>query len=280
MSLSRFLTSQTIALQASNSDTSFHVHEHLLRSVSPVLLAVVSREWKGKATRRYTFREDVTEELLLNFLMWAYHGSYLDTNGNKTMEARNDKDFDMWDFGLTVQKKKPHKKYPMVKLPVVEFSGIPVDGRVEDDKQKAEQTAETSGKLHPIILHIKLYVFAEMYMIEPLKALSMEKLIVQLKGFGSLAEGHERAAVFDVLKFAFSSGVPGNDVLLHWLARYASWRLDELKQVSSSFEKLFSRTDGNFATLLMRYVHKSPLDPFNLKMEDIMPQYQTPIGRR
>lgn len=205
--------------------------------------------------------------------MWAYHGSYLDTNGNKTMEARNDEDFDMWDFGLTVQKKKPHKKYPMVKLPVVEFSGIPVDGRVEDDKQKAEQTAKASGKLHPILLHIKLYVFSEMYMIEPLKALSKEKLIVQLKGFGSLAEGQERAAVFDVLKFAFSSGVPGNDVLLHSLARYASWRLDELKQVSSSFEKLFLRTDGNFATLLMRYVHKSHL--FNLKMEDIMPQYQT-----
>lgn len=190
--------------------------------------------------------------------MWTYHGSYhyLDNNGNQTklLEA------------------------PMSGMLVK----VPVEGRTEEpanDKQKANETAEGSEKLHPLLLHIKLYVFAEMYMIEPLKTLSMEKLIDQLKEFGNLAEGHEREAVFDVLTFAFSSRVPVNDVLLHWLARYASWRLDELKQMPSSLDRLLLQTDGNFATLLVKYVQKSPTYPFNLKLEDIMPKYPLSIDR-
>jgi hypothetical protein len=97
--------------------------------------------------------------------------------------------------------------------------------------------------------------------------------MAQLEDLGSLAEGHERAAVFDVLTFAFSSRLPEQDTLLHWLARYASWRLDELKQIPSSFDKLLLETDGNFATLLVRYVQKSSLNPFNLKNEDTVPRY-------
>ncbi len=85
-------------------------------------------------------------------------------------------------------------------------------------------------------------------MIEPLKTFSKQKLIVQLQELGSLAEGHERAAVFDVLTFAFSARLPEQDILLHWLARSASWKLDELKQMPSSFDKLLLETDGNFAT--------------------------------
>lgn len=195
---------------------------------------------------------------MLHFLMWTYHGSYLylDTNGNET------------------------------KLPEATTSGtavkVPLDGRVEEppnDNQKAEEPAEEPEKLHPLLLHTKLYVFAEMYMIEPLKTLSMEKLIAQLKEFGSLAAGHEREAVFDVLTFAFSSRVPVNDVLLHWLARYASWRLDELKQMPSSLDRLLLQTDGNFATLLVKYVQTSSSNPFNVSMEDIKPRYPISIDR-
>ncbi|MCJ1349208.1 hypothetical protein MMC31_007444, partial [Peltigera leucophlebia] len=242
----KFLTSQTITLQPSDTNTSFQVHEHLLLSISPVLLAAISREWKEKTKRRYKFGEDMTEELLLHFLMWAYGGSYPDTNGNKTVEVKY-MSFETW---LNAQKRKPLKKDSMVKRPEREVSGMPVkvhvDGQVEEpanDKQKAEQSGEGSENLHPLLLHAKLYVFAEMYMIEPLKKLSMEKLIVQLHGLGSLAEDHERAAVSDVLTFAFSSRVPENDVLLHWLARYASWMLDELRQMPSSFDKLLLQTD-------------------------------------
>jgi hypothetical protein len=196
------------------------------------------------------------------------------------LKAEDDEELDVGDFGLTARKKKQKKKCP-VEEPV------PVDGPVEEpakDKQKAEQTVEGSlcleDNLHPRLLHIKLYVFAETYMIEPLKTLSMHKLMVQLKELGSLEEGHERAAVFDVLTFAFSSRLPEQDALLQWLARYASWRLDELKQMPSSFEKLLLETDGNFATLLVRYVQKSSFNPFNLKTEEIVPRYPISIARR
>lgn len=258
LNLSSFLTSQTIALEASNSSTSFHVHEHLIRSVSPVLLAAVSREWNEKSTRRYKFCEDVSEELLLHFLMWTYHDNYLylDTSENETTFSEE----------------------AIARI----AAKVPVDGRVEEpanNDQKAEETAEGPEKLHPLLLHIKLYIFADMYMIEPLKTLSMEKLIGELEDFGELGDGYEREAVFDALTFAFSSRVPVNDVLLHWLARYASWRLDQLKQMPSSLERLLLQTDGNFATLLVRYVKKSSSNPFTMKMEDIKPKYPISLDR-
>ena len=195
---------------------------------------------------------------MLHFLMWTYRGTYLylDTNGNET--------------------KLPEETTSRMAVKV------PVDRRVEgpaNDKQKAEETAEGPERLHPLLLHIKLYEFAEMYMIEPLKTLSMEKLIDQLKVFGGLNAGHEREAVFDVLTFAFSSRLPVNDVLLHWLARYASWRLEELKQMPSSLDRLLLQTDGNFATLLVKYVQTSSHSPFNLRMEDIKPRYPISIDR-
>lgn len=126
--MSRFLSSQPITLEASNSDTPFHVHENLLRSVSPVLLAAISREWNEKTTRRYKFREDVTEELLLHFLMWTYHGSYHVDNENKTMKAGNDKDY-AFDFG---HKKKPRKKKYLVEEPVEVPIDVLYDGQAKE----------------------------------------------------------------------------------------------------------------------------------------------------
>lgn len=220
--------------------------------------------------------------------MLTYHGSYHVDNENKTMKVGNDKDY-AFDFG---HKKKPRKKKYLVEEPVEVPIDVLYDGQAKEsasdkqkadqtasDKQKADQTAEGLDKLHPLLLHIKLYVYAEMYMIEPLKTLSMQKMIFQLKEFGALAEGYQRAAVFDALTFVFSSRLPEQDVLLHWLARYASWKLDELKQMPSSFDALLLQTDGNFATLLVRYVQKSSLNPFDLKTEDIMPRYPISIGR-
>lgn len=275
MNLSRFLTSQTIALKASYSNTSFHVHEDLLRSVSPVLLAAVSRGWNKKATRRYKFGEDVTEELLVHFLMWLYKGSYHYLN---TVEAIKDRD--TWTSGLNTKTRKPKKEYLVDEGPEATSSEmlvkVPDDGQVKEpasDKQKAEETAEGPEKLHPLLIHIKLYVFAHMYMIEPLKTFSMEKIITILKEFESFAGEYDQEAVFDLLTFAFSR-IPENDVMLHWLARYASFQLKELKQTPSSLNRLLLENDGKFAIMLVKYANGSPLSPFLMRMEDIKPQYQ------
>jgi hypothetical protein len=292
--MSRFLASQTIALEASDSNTTFYVHEHLLRSISPVLLAAISREWNEKTTGRYKFHEEVPEKVLLCFLRWAYHGNYHEIiPSSVNLKAENDEEFYTWIWGVSGKKKKKKKKKGLFEEPEPEPEPAPEpppepeeDGPVEEHKQMAEQTVEGSlralypeDNLHPLLLNIKLYVFADAYMIEPLKTLSKQKMMAQLQELGNLANGHERDAVFDVLTFAFSSRLPEQDVLLHWLARYASWRLDELKQMSSSFDKLLLETEGNFATLLVRYVEKSSLDPFNLKTEEIMPRYPIPISR-
>jgi hypothetical protein len=104
----RVLSSQTIALEASDSDTTFQVHEHLLRSISPILLAACSREWNEKTTRRYKFREDVTAQVLLCCLTWAYYGDYHDGNENEfiTATAEDGGGLDDWAFGSAPKNKK------------------------------------------------------------------------------------------------------------------------------------------------------------------------------
>src|SRR5580700_871933 len=110
--MSRFLASQTIALEASDSNTTFYVHEHLLRSISPVLLAAISREWNEKTTGRYKFHDEVSEKVLLCFLRWAYHGNYHDGNENKTipssvnLKAEMTRELDTWNWGVSRKKKK------------------------------------------------------------------------------------------------------------------------------------------------------------------------------
>lgn len=152
------------------------------------------------------------------------------------------------------------------------------DEPTEEPKGPAKDYLEDN--LHPLLLSIKLYVFADTYMIEPLKTLSKRKIVAQLQKLGGLENGNERDAVFDLLTFAFSSRLPEQDVLLHWLAYYASYRLNELKQVSSSFSKLLLESESNFVTLLVSHVHPSSVDPFDMKTEDVMPRYPTPITRR
>jgi hypothetical protein len=57
--------------------------------------------------------------------------------------------------------------------------------------------------MHPLFLHAKIYVYAHLYLIEPLKASPKQKMIDQLQQLGNLSEDHGRAAVFYILAYAF-----------------------------------------------------------------------------
>jgi hypothetical protein len=123
---------------------------------------------------------------------------------------------------------------------------------------------EKESVVHPLLLHSKLYVFAHMYLIEPPKVGAKRRKIDQLKKIDNLADGNERAAVFDVLNYTFSR-LPEEDLLIHWLARYTSWRLEELRQMPTRFDDLLSGEDSTFTTMLLRYVFKSSIDAFVLE---------------
>jgi hypothetical protein len=84
--------------------------------------------------------------------------------------------------------------------------------------------------------------------------------------------------VLHILTYTFSR-LPEKDPLLHWLAQYASWRLEELRQMPTRFDDLLSDDDSNFAKMLVRYVSKSTVNPFNLNDdEEVVPRCPMPTA--
>ncbi len=137
--------------------------------------------------------------------------------------------------------------------------------------------AAKGNVVHPLLLHAKLYVFANMYLIKPLNVSAKQKMIDLFRKLGNLLGGNERAAVFDVLANTLPR-LPEDHPLLHWLSRYASWRLEELRQMPTRFEDLIPDEESDFAKILIRCVLKSPVDPFNLSENDVILRYPIPTA--
>jgi hypothetical protein len=158
--------------------------------------------------------------------------------------------------------------------------GITYEGSPKGASTPVMLTVGKENAVHPLLLHAKLYVFAHTYLIEPLKMCAKQKMVDQLKRLDSLLEGNERAAVFDILAYTFTR-LPEDDLLLHWLARYASWKLDELRQMPTRFDDLLSSEDSTFVELLLRYVSRGTSNPFTIGNVQIMPRYpmSTPAVR-
>jgi hypothetical protein len=164
---------------------------------------------------------------------------------------------------------------PAVKELTVEY-GDETGGNAHEGTSKNASllvilATEKGNVVHPLLLHAKLYAFAHMYLIEPFKVSAKQKMIDQLKKIDNLAGGNERAAVFDVLDYMLSK-FPEEDLLIHWLARYANWRLEELGQMPTRFDGLISGENSTPAKILLRCVFKSPINPFNLEDEQILPR--------
>jgi hypothetical protein len=211
----RYLTSETIALEATDSDTSFNIHEGLLRSISPALAAACNQEWKEGTLRRYKFREDVTEQTLLSFLTWAYCGDY-QANGDDIPSSVNQKAETNVSEDDSIKKWKKKKRTAVIEdedaswvsSSVVPIFTQPLPGKVlaEYGEGKAEKTCAGPSKdtslqinlataedkfIHPLLSHAKLYVFANMYLIEPLKVSAKQEMVNHLQKLGNLSVGNQ-----------------------------------------------------------------------------------------
>jgi hypothetical protein len=290
----RYITSDTIALEATGSNIPFYIHEGLLRSISPALSAACRSEWKEGTVRRYKFREEVTEQMLLCFLTWAYNNDYHSGNGDdilpSSVNTRAETNRLEEAFSFTTRKmpkkgkttrdpdsvmdsKEPQRdNEPAPESPTAEY------GQAKAEKANEEFLAAEDDVVHPLLLHLRLYVFAHTYLIGPLKVSAKKKMIDQLQKFGNLSDIGERAAVFDVLAYAFYR-LPEDDPLLYWLGRYASWRIEDLRQMSTRLDDLLSDEDSSFAKMLVRYVNSSNTKPFDLNDDQIMPRYPITISK-
>ena len=273
----------------SDSDTPLQIHERLLASVSPVLRAAQQGRWEESASRVYKFLkgddgfyEDVTRETLTCFIRWAYLGDYsteIVGISSYVEEHFVEPTPDVWEssWAHTIGKKGKKGRWRDEDMtdptprpepePLSGTKGGPSEETIQDaDKvneiQASGSRIETTTRIHPLFLHIQLYVFANVYLMSSLKEISKHKIIAYLKKVeNSHSMGPYTNVIFDLLDCA-SSYLPDSDPLLDWLARYASWKLALLRQESERLENLVRKADGKFAGLLIRHVVPSQRSPF------------------
>ncbi|KAB8213028.1 hypothetical protein BDV33DRAFT_197134 [Aspergillus novoparasiticus] len=121
-----------------------HIHRRLLHSKSKPLIEALDSGLKEGQSGVYKF-EEVTEGTIARFIEWAYRGDY-----PTTISGTN--------IGQTPT------------LP----EGIETD----IDKKAANTTPETdfTSENHPLLVHIRLYIFSETYLIPDLHQLAYEKV--------------------------------------------------------------------------------------------------------
>ncbi|KAI1905943.1 hypothetical protein LOZ12_006398 [Ophidiomyces ophidiicola] len=113
---------------------------------------------------------------------------------------------------------------------------------------------------NPLLCHVKMYIFADTYLIAELKSLSFEKITKYLKEEGTLIKIDSQLAVIRMLDFASSNLLPDDD-LLHWLGIYATWCLERLRE-----QPAFHDIAGKLVMYIVRYARQSSTAPWELSM--------------
>jgi hypothetical protein len=121
---------------------------------------------------------------------------------------------------------------------------------VEDGRQKniATESFDITSENHPLLAHIRLYIFCSIYFISDLQQLAFDKLsacLIDLKLPDNLST---QLAVVAALRVAFNR-LPSQDPLLDWLAQYAAYCVDKLR-----LQKDFLDLLSEFPTLNSRMI--------------------------
>lgn len=266
----------------------------MLSNVSPTIHSAFRGDWKENHSSVYTF-EDVTEKTLICFITWAYLGDYssktvgISSNVEEYVDEPMPTEPEEYGWGVSKSRKKDKKGkrhsewdriYIVEDVPVPEpepdlapLCDTEIDPQTGETKKPddtndpqgniaGESRTDTTEPLHPLLLHIQLYVFANIYIVDSLKTLSEQKIVIYLEK-AELSEKGCTSEIFDLLDFAFSN-LPEDDDLLYWLANYSSWKLGALRVDMRRLDNLLRMVDGNFSRLLARHVLPSKKSPFKI----------------
>ncbi|GMF81807.1 unnamed protein product [Aspergillus oryzae] len=208
--------SDPVSLQVGQTGHSFKIHRRLLYSKSKPLIAALDSDLKEGQSGVYKF-EEVTEGTIARFIEWAYRGDY-----PTTISGTN--------IGQTPT--------------------LPEGTETDIDKKAANTTPETdfTSENHPLLVHIRLYIFSETYLIPDLQQLAYEKVTACLTDLDIPNSLDTQLAVIDALRLSFYR-LPQHDNLLDWLAQYAAYCLDKLR-VQGPFHDLLRE----FPTLSSRMI--------------------------
>ena len=212
------MESETVALSPSGSSRKFNVHKGLLQQKCPVLHAACVNFREGEESF-YDFESEVSEGTLIRFIQWAYASDYQE-------EVETTKSLVLPDNAESVA--------------------------------SAGQEDSDIDENHPLLLHGRLYVFADTYIVNDLKALALKKLRVKLRPWGQPSDSTRLASVVDLLDFAFGNLHP-DDQLLDFLGKYAAKNITNLRK-----QKAFNDAIWGMGSSIIQYVQPWSGDPFKL----------------
>ncbi|CZR50147.1 uncharacterized protein PAC_00019 [Phialocephala subalpina] len=336
--LMHIITSENFILIPSNSNTAFKIPKALLSSVSKPFGASAEGGWIETSNGSHKFlvqdengsEADVTENVLVCFIKWAFTGQYSTDDVGISSQVDNLRAFEysaveeenhiqIWGTkkgkkGLKkhvsyvleppsapelVEETAPEPEWETTPEPAPEpewetppepaqeqwetsevehdpglqtsaFDAGPSKGKGPeeeinldyDSKGKAASSISTqpAKKPHALLLHVQIYVFANIYQIEELKRPSRQNITAYLEKVERSSDDFTHK-IFDVLDYAFLH-LPDDDKLLMWLAKYSAWKLGTLRENSVRLEELLRGTDGKFSTLLVHYVVPGQANPF------------------
>ncbi|KAK6813265.1 hypothetical protein RU639_010944 [Aspergillus parasiticus] len=100
------------------------------------------------------------------------------------------------------------------------------------DKVKEDAASDLLDSLdHPLIAHMALYIFSEVYIVPNLKELVFTKMKAAIEVMNKPHTADDRRGVISLLRLAYTK-IPANKSsaeLQEWLARYAAYSLKELR---------------------------------------------------
>jgi hypothetical protein len=211
----------------------FKIHRKLLGLKSKPVIAALDRGFDEGQRGIYKF-EETTEGTLARFIEWAYRGDY------PTVIS---------EIG-TVQKSLPH--------------GIEAD--VKDPPTVTTSATDLTSENHPLLVHVRLYIFSGTYLIPELQDLAFNKVTACFKDLKKPESLDTQLAVIDALQLSFLR-LHEPDALLDWLSQYSAYCIDKLR-LQSSFHDLL----GDFPILssrMMLSLNPAPHPPW----ENLQPKY-------
>ncbi|RAL06617.1 BTB/POZ domain-containing protein [Aspergillus homomorphus CBS 101889] len=199
-----FLDSDFVSLRVRQTGRSFRIHRKLLQSKSRPLIAALDSTLLEGQNFLYEF-EDVKEGTVARFIEWAYRGDY------------------------------PTPIIILEPLPP-SFNPEKVDTDIEDKPTTKTPEMDFTSENHPLLVHIRLYIFSHLYIIPELQKLAYEKVTACFADLDKPDGLDKQLAVIDALRLCLSK-LSQNDTLLDWLAQYAAYSIDKLR-LQGSFHDL------------------------------------------
>jgi hypothetical protein len=99
---------------------------------------------------------------------------------------------------------------------------------VEEQNVVPTVVIDSTSENHPLLVHIRLYIFCNIYHVPDLQSLAFEKMTACFTDLEKPDSLDTQLAVVAALRVSFRK-LPPQDPLLDWLAEYAAYCVDKLR---------------------------------------------------